>query len=114
MFPESPWWQVLAVFYMCYTTSMIVLLGGQPGTPYRTVLGAMEEGFLLLIDSHTFSYSDFTSEEQSLPAFIFCLYAFLVVVMLLNVLIAMMGATFARVSANAEREWLLIKVPIRF
>jgi len=101
---------VFFVFYSMYTIGMVVLLQpfGAAAGPYATVSGASTEAFLLLVDNNEMEFQDLAA-VSSVGAVAFCTYAFLVVVMLLNVLIAMMGATFARVSDDAHREYLMAR-----
>mmetsp|Transcript_4136 Transcript_4136/g.10739 ORF Transcript_4136/g.10739 Transcript_4136/m.10739 type:complete len:160 (-) Transcript_4136:43-522(-) len=101
---------VFTVFFAMYSVGMVILLAdhGAAAGPYASLSSAGIEAFLLLIDNHELGYHEL-HELSAVAAYAFVSYAFLVVVMLLNVLIAMMGATFARVSDDAHREYLMAR-----
>jgi len=84
-------------------------LDTSPERPYRSLGWSMLSTFLISFGNLGYdAFDSLTSDYPTRSGFahlFFIVYIILVTILMLNLLIAMMGSTFAKVLQNAENEW---------
>eukprot|EP00669_Euglena_mutabilis_P003472 TRINITY_DN14434_c0_g1_i1.p1 TRINITY_DN14434_c0_g1~~TRINITY_DN14434_c0_g1_i1.p1 ORF type:complete len:411 (-),score=190.05 TRINITY_DN14434_c0_g1_i1:195-1427(-) len=96
---------IYSVFLMGFSTAFYVLWGQSGPMAY---IHQLESNFLMMVgDFDTFYGHSSLSENRVVTVLFMIFYIVLVTILLVNLLIAMMGSTYATISDDADKQWLL-------